>query len=189
MCSDIASAYLHVDYMSRMLTNAPRDGRRNRIAKPVTVTKTDLVRVWLREENVVGPCIVGLIPGGRVPEEQFRRGGAAVCRSVTALPACRALAVVLTCSTRRTATLLFRVAGTSYVYLPLWYTWQVPSINLWRDLPHFQTSVALLYCGLWPFMCKILESDSQSRIVIVKDFIGDAAEEATALINSGSYLF
>ncbi|CAB3257152.1 unnamed protein product [Arctia plantaginis] len=54
-----------------------------------------------REQNIGGSSVAGLIPGGRVPEERSRRGGAAVCRSVTALPARRALAAVSSCAIPR----------------------------------------------------------------------------------------
>ena len=62
--------------------------------------------VWSREESVAGSCVAGLIPGGRVPEERSRRGGAAVCRSVTALPARRALAAVSSCAAPRRAAIV-----------------------------------------------------------------------------------
>ncbi|CAG9575587.1 unnamed protein product [Danaus chrysippus] len=49
----------------------------------------------------------GLIPGGRVPKERSWRGGAAVCRSVTAVPARCTLVVPL----------LFILVSDSYVYM------------------------------------------------------------------------
>lgn len=76
-----------------------------------------------REESVAGSCVAGLIPGGRVPEERSRRGGAAVCRSVTAPPARRALAAVSSCAATRAA--IVPSSDTSYVYLLPWYAWHV----------------------------------------------------------------
>ncbi|KAF9416723.1 hypothetical protein HW555_006036 [Spodoptera exigua] len=72
----------------------------------VIVASLFRLTVWSREESVAGSCVAGLIPGGRVPEERSRRGGAAVCRSVTALPARRALAAVSSCVAPRRAAIV-----------------------------------------------------------------------------------
>lgn len=64
------------------------------LAGSLTLRLQNLLRAWV----VGNTCGRGKprvrTPGGRVPEERSRRGGAAVCRSVTAVPARRALAAV-----------------------------------------------------------------------------------------------
>lgn len=142
--------------------------------------------VWSREESVAGSCVAGLIPGGRVPEERSRRGGAAVCRSVTALPARRALAAVSSCAAPRRAAIvpssrqLLCLSATLVRMARL--VWTCDVIFLFFRLVH------LSFSGLWPFMCKIVESDLLLRILVTEDFYGIAAEDTSAVKISGCCL-
>lgn len=138
---------------------------------------------WSREESVAGSCVAGLIPGGRVPEERSRRGGAAVCRSVTALPARRALAAVSSCVAPRRAAIVpssrYLLCLSATLVRMARLVWTCDVIFLFFRL------VPLSFSGLWPFMCKIVESDLQPRIFVTKDFFWNATEDSTAVIISG----